>query len=74
MMNGDCCLRDHMRAKAPWTCQCPCHDRPQEYGCCDADFGEHTLTCSNATLKDYRREIIELQERVQTLEKKVDSI
>ena len=72
MMNGDCCLRDHANAKSPWTCQCSCHDR--EYWCCDADVDEHTLTCSNATLEDYRREIIELQERVQTLEKKVDSI
>ena len=28
MDNADdekCCLRDHMTAKAPWTCPCECH-------------------------------------------------
>lgn len=28
--DGLCCLSAHANAKAPWTCQCDCHKRPQE--------------------------------------------
>jgi len=28
--HGKCCLRDHMTAKAPWTCPCDCHKRKRE--------------------------------------------
>jgi hypothetical protein len=28
--HGKCCLRDHMAAKAPWSCPCECHKRKSE--------------------------------------------
>src|SRR5579859_4183481 len=26
LLSGECCLRDHANATAPWTCQCKCHN------------------------------------------------
>lgn len=28
--HGKCCLRDHMTAKAPWTCPCMCHNQKRK--------------------------------------------
>jgi len=28
METGLCCMARHANAKAPWTCDCPCHDQP----------------------------------------------
>ena len=25
---NDCCMQNHMMAKAPWTCPCACHEAP----------------------------------------------